>query len=520
MARYSPNMTETVVIPTAGLGSRMGDTCKVINKALLPYRGMPMIGHIIERFGPDSRFVIPLGHLDEQVRWFVSECYHDRNIDFIKVDDYQGPGSGTATTLMQCRDHIDGPFFYVSCDTFWEASEKLAFEPHGDTCWIGQASEDQSERYTMMMVVNGQARLSTYKQRQPSPWMAFTGLMRIHNHQDFFRRLEASESREFVDSLPLPMNTEVLSTWKDMGTKETYEFHMREHDPFDFSKNDEITWMCNGKVVKWNRDHGETSKRFHRAQFANAGVLPGNLKCGPMLIYDRVDGNTGYHSENRSTIVDKLLPWLRDMVWKRVDAHDIKKASLDFYQTKTRLRLEKFTNKNKAVLNAKIINGISVSNWNDYLQMVDWHLVCNANYPSWIHGDMQPDNVIISTTDGSIRAIDWRSSFGSEPAAGDAHYDLAKLIGGCLIDYSLIKKNQFSVIHASPHEWSIKVPGLGDESAEQRILEFASLHGLRKEKILTLVPLIFWNMAPLHAEPFDDLLWCMGLLRFRKLYDA
>ena len=52
-------MNNTVIIPTAGTGSRMGNFTKDLNKALLPYKNKPILSHIIDQFPIDTKFIIP-----------------------------------------------------------------------------------------------------------------------------------------------------------------------------------------------------------------------------------------------------------------------------------------------------------------------------------------------------------------------------------------------------------------------------------------------------------------------------
>jgi NDP-sugar pyrophosphorylase family protein len=107
------NIVNTVIIPTAGLGSRMGNYTQNLNKALLPYKEKPVLGHIIENFPKDTKFIIPLGYLKEQIKDFCKVAYSDRDITFVEVDDFTSESSGTAYTLKQCKELINGPFWYV-----------------------------------------------------------------------------------------------------------------------------------------------------------------------------------------------------------------------------------------------------------------------------------------------------------------------------------------------------------------------------------------------------------------------
>ena len=50
-------------------------------------------------------------------------------------------------------------------------------------------------------------------------------------------------------------------------------------------------------------------------------------------------------------------------------------------------------------------------------------------------------NSKFSDTDQRARIyIDWRESFGGSTKGGDVYYDLAKLYGGCIIPYNLMKE--------------------------------------------------------------------------------
>ena len=61
------SINDLVIIPTAGKGTRLEHFTKDLNKALLPYKGKPIISHIIEQFPLQSKFLIPIGYLGTQI---------------------------------------------------------------------------------------------------------------------------------------------------------------------------------------------------------------------------------------------------------------------------------------------------------------------------------------------------------------------------------------------------------------------------------------------------------------------
>mgnify|MGYP001231842595 CR=1 FL=1 len=61
-------MSYRVVIPTAGVGSRLLDQTQYTNKSLINISNKPVISHIIESFPKDVEFVIALGHKGNLVK--------------------------------------------------------------------------------------------------------------------------------------------------------------------------------------------------------------------------------------------------------------------------------------------------------------------------------------------------------------------------------------------------------------------------------------------------------------------
>ena len=77
-------MSYRVVIPTAGIGSRLEGLTKYINKSLVGIANRPTISHLIEQFPEDCEFVIALGHKGKLVRDFLELAYPDKKFFFVK----------------------------------------------------------------------------------------------------------------------------------------------------------------------------------------------------------------------------------------------------------------------------------------------------------------------------------------------------------------------------------------------------------------------------------------------------
>ena len=82
-------MSYRVVIPTAGIGSRLGKLTQFINKSLVSISNRPTICHSIEQFPDDCEFVIALGHKGNLVREFLELAYPHRQFYFIEVNPFE-----------------------------------------------------------------------------------------------------------------------------------------------------------------------------------------------------------------------------------------------------------------------------------------------------------------------------------------------------------------------------------------------------------------------------------------------
>ena len=103
-----------VVIPTAGLGSRIGPYTKFKNKALVTVGQKPAIAHVIERFDAETEIVVLTGYRGQHVQQVIEGFFPDRSITFVSVEKFEGDGSGLGHSLLCGRKELDCPFIFVS----------------------------------------------------------------------------------------------------------------------------------------------------------------------------------------------------------------------------------------------------------------------------------------------------------------------------------------------------------------------------------------------------------------------
>ena len=106
-----------VLITTSGVGSKLGYLTKFMNKAMIKLGKKPVISYIIEQYPKDYEFIISLGYFGNHIKQFLPLCYPDRKFTFVDVDNYNGPGSSQAYSMLCCKDYLQEPFIYNDCDT-------------------------------------------------------------------------------------------------------------------------------------------------------------------------------------------------------------------------------------------------------------------------------------------------------------------------------------------------------------------------------------------------------------------
>ena len=150
------------------------------------------------------------------------------------------------------------------------------------------------------------------------------------------------------------------------------------------------------------------------------------------------------------------------------------------------------------------------------LEQIPWEKLYDG-IPSFIHGDLQFDNILINKDSKDFMLIDWRQDFANESQFGDVYYDISKLYGGIILNYDLIKKGLFKI----SQDESEVIFDFAQKNMTSKYLEifekYIQSKNLELNRVLLLVGLIYVNMAPLHHEPFNFLLIALGTQFLNKI---
>ena len=346
---------------------------------------------------------------------------------------------------------------------------------------------------------------------EPKFEKSFVGLMQISDWKIFFDDLKKNYKKNyqiysgFENLISKSYLSDKSIKWIDLGTEKKYSKYLNTFSKYDFSKSEEITYFNKDKVIKFTLNKDIQLKRYEK-YLINRSVFPRNLKVtSNLLSYDFIKGDTLFKKINKKNF-SKLLLWLEKNLWIKPDKEiNIKQLCNKFYKNKTEERLRLFFITINKRYDRKKINRVKLKSIDYLLNIIDWKYL-SEGIPSYIHGDLQFDNIIL---DKKFTLIDWRQDFAGS-LYGDRYYDLSKLYGGMLINYDLVKLNKMSY-KENKNEifFNIKNRPIMKEII-QIYKKYLNFNNYDFKKISIITGLIFLNMSPLHNYPFNKICYCMG----------
>ena len=508
-----------IVIPTAGIGSRLKEFTRYINKSLVGIANRPTISHLIEQFPQDCEFVIALGHKGELVRNFLELAYPDRTFFFANVDPYKGKGSGLGLSLLACEQYLQEPFVFLSCDTL---VKELIPEPDHD--WMGFSQIEDLAQYRTLNVVNGNVAEICEKGAIRENPKVYIGLTGVHSYRKFWQAMHSGGTLAIDQGESYGMKSILESnnvtthefTWFDTGNLESIqiarEVYAKPDEPNILEKKNEAIWFVGNNVVKYSDDIDFITNRVKRAKELQEFVPNIYTHKSNMYCYKKVNGEV---------LSDVINPAIFELFLTKCKAFWLKKDlsleekkqfennCLNFYKKKTFERVELFYKNFNQKDDAAIINGELMPSLQDLLNQIDWDWM-SKGLAGRFHGDFHFENILYSKSDKKFTFLDWRQDFAGNLSVGDVYYDLAKLMHGLIVNHGIVVNDQYN---ASWKDGEIKFDIQRKQSlaeCEQRLNIWIqeSNYDLKKVKVLTA--LIYLNIAALHHHPYSLLLYGLG----------
>jgi len=514
------HMKPALCILTAGIGSRLENLSNHINKGLLPLDNKAIISHMIDKTPKEYEIVISLGYRGDMVEEYCLAAHPDRSFTFVTVDKYEGEGTGPSYSINQCKEYLQRPFYWVTADiVFPESLPKI------DDNWLGISPTSMTELYSTVKVKNGE--IIDLKNKDKNGYnQAVIGLASVYDYETFWNELDV-DSGEIVSAY---YNVDKYSSmkaktfdWYDVGTIDNY---LRAKKLFENSKNysipktnGEFLYKVKDNFIKLSSDKDFIKGRINRTNALGELVPSLNYTGNNLYAYEWVDGDTLYDSNNLE-IWKSFLNFANKNLWEEtyVDDGFIEECE-EFYFDKTMSRLKLLIeDRDESFKGKHIVNDIETNTINELLEDFNWGKVYNGIPTKRFHGDLQFDNVIYGN-DKNFYLLDWRQDFAGSNV-GDVYYDLAKMYGGILMSYKLMKDNEnFSCfIDQNVVYYNYKSEPVLDKF--KPIYEkWITKNGYDLDKVKLITALIFLNMSPLHEKEFGDLLFFKSKQMLQEIND-
>ena len=503
--------TPAVLVLAAGLGSRLGNLTKNVNKAMLPINNKAIISYIIDKFPKEYEFIVCLGYKGEELKQYCQLTYPEHNFTFVNIDKYEGEDSGPGYSSLQCKQYLQRPFYFIVADCIIDSKM-----PHLDGNWLGVYPTAYPEKYSTVQLDKDDNITSFVNKSTEGYDNAFIGLASIWDYQIFWNELEANiKSGEIVSAFEniskYPGFKAKHLKWLDTGnlddlnrTKEYFN-----DKPLSLYKvTDEITYKTS-KFIKFVPNKDLNRNKAERAEVLKDIIPSGFTFTDNFISYDWEQGDTLYRYDS-SYFYNKFLDKLKSNISKSEKYRGDEELFDKFYGTKTRERLIAFLDRfGLEYFNREYtINDKKYKSMDHIITQFDTEVFYDNPMYSLFHGDLQFDNILWDGHSNKFTYIDWRESFGGSTKGGDVYYDLAKLYGGTIIPYNMMKEENALTFYEGSTVANY------DYYVSEDLYEFRSHYegwladneyDLNKVKLITAI--IFLNMSPLHDEKFGKMLW-------------
>ena len=291
---------KTLCILTAGRGIRLNEYSTLINKALLPINKKASISHIIDNFPKETKLVVAIGHLGDQVRDFLQICYPERDITFVKIKNYSGKKSGPGKSLLACKAYLKKNFYFASCDTLW----KKKFNNKESYNWMGVSRElfYDPKKYCNLLSDKGKIIDVKDKMHASKKYKHFIGLAYIKDYNLFWSAFKTMQKNAgeyqvidgFKKLIKFTTVKEKKLEWYDIGSFKNYNSTLKKYENFNFRKTNEFIYIDKGKITKFIDSQIKIKKLIERTK--KIKLFPTIIKSKKQFIqYKYIPGEIFYN---------------------------------------------------------------------------------------------------------------------------------------------------------------------------------------------------------------------------------
>ena len=217
-----------VIIPTAGLGTRLRPHTHTKPKPLVSVAGKAVLGHLMDKLQvlPIDDVVFITGYLGTQIEEYARANYNFKS-HFVEQTELRGQ----AHAIKLARGLVSGPTMILFVDTIFEANLEVLNQTDADgVIYVSQV--DDPARFGVVLLENGYITRLVEKPNVPVSNLAVIGAYYVRDVEKLFAAIDVLIERniqtkgEFylADALQLMIDdgarfvAETATVWEDCGT--------------------------------------------------------------------------------------------------------------------------------------------------------------------------------------------------------------------------------------------------------------------------------------------------------------
>ena len=521
----------SVLITTSGLGTRLGEKSKHINKALLRVGDLPIISRILNSYKKDSEFIITIGYKGDLIRQYLNIAHSDLNIKFVEVDKFEGEGSSLLYSMLKAKKVLQKPFIFHVSDAIVGSNNDFDINYN---FIVGSRKGDPT--YYASFNVKGENVESIYNKGELGTDFNYVGIANIVDYKFFWIEAEkllkkhpTNTSLNDVSVFKLMLDNKLkikffeTKEWHDTGSIKGLFNAKEKIKPKILNgvldKPKESIFFINNHIIKFFSDTTVNLNRVKRADKLYP-IVPKIIDFSNNFYkYKLVDGILFSKNINQNSF-NNFLEYSNEKLWNKIESKiNLSELCKAFYLDKTLKRVNEFLNKKNILDKSNFINGQFVPKISELINQIPKEFY-EKGIATRVHGDFILDNCI--KTKNSFKMIDWRQDFGGNIEAGDLYYDLSKLAHNLVLNHEMID-NDFYFIEYNKDKINVEIFRKNTlVDCEIQYFKWLDENNFDIKKVKLLRAIIWINMSPLHHKPFDEFLYYFGKLNLfnaLKQYD-
>jgi glucose-1-phosphate thymidylyltransferase len=180
-----------IILPVAGLGTRLRPQTWTKPKPLVSVAGKPMLEHVLDRILPlePEKIVFITGFLGDQI-----EAWARERIDVPLVFVEQKVMRGQTDAILKAREFARDDALILFPDMLFEADFSVLRDTDADIIMFTKEVEDPSA-LGIAIVENGQIVKLVEKPRQPISNLAVIGIYYVRNMPDLYDAIDGQMAR-------------------------------------------------------------------------------------------------------------------------------------------------------------------------------------------------------------------------------------------------------------------------------------------------------------------------------------